>query len=103
MRENIELIESPIGPKTQGLYSENISEGGLFITTNYFFFVGTPVFIRIPLRIGGKLHIIDAHCEVRWVRKKSSSYQILPGIGVTFTEIKDSDVDLIKQFVEELI
>lgn len=78
-------------------FSENLSEGGLFIATHSPREVGALVSIEFTLPgLNYKVCVVG---EVRWTRLFSESSDAPPGMGVRFIEISDEDAKAIRDFV----
>lgn len=79
-------------------FSENLSDGGLFVAT------------YAPRKLGERLHVrfslpglerpIDVHVEVRWLRDYDASAEIVPGFGAAFLDLDDRDRDSIHAFLK---
>lgn len=69
--------------------TNNISEGGVFISTSQVLDIGTK--IRFPLNLPGMLEGEMVEGEVRWVRGAGRAEEnVPPGVGVQFTVISNS-------------
>jgi uncharacterized protein (TIGR02266 family) len=79
-------------------FSENLSDGGLFVAT------------YAPRKLGERLHVrftlpgieraIDAHVEVRWLRPYDAAGEHAPGFGAAFLDLGDADRDAIHAFLK---
>jgi type IV pilus assembly protein PilZ len=70
-------------------FAENISEGGIFISTHAPFDMGTEVDVSFALAMkGGKKKVYRVHCEVRWIRPDSGG-GLPPGMGLKFMDLTD--------------
>jgi uncharacterized protein (TIGR02266 family) len=77
-------------------FAENLSAGGVFIATHKLKPAGSTVELSINLP-GGVT--IRAAGEVRWIRVFNEHSDTPPGMGVRFTEIDDSSVAAIGEFL----
>jgi uncharacterized protein (TIGR02266 family) len=81
-------------------FSDDVSEGGLFIATYALLPVGAKVEVSFWLPSG---HEIIATAEVRWVRdpRRSDDHgHISPGMGVRFTDLSSDHLEAIRTFTE---
>jgi uncharacterized protein (TIGR02266 family) len=79
-------------------FTEDISEGGLFIATYQLKPIGTMV--AFELSLNGQ--IVRAVGEVRWVRDvREESHGVRPGMGLRFTQLEDADREVITAFLRE--
>jgi uncharacterized protein (TIGR02266 family) len=77
--------------------SENLSEGGLFISMYQVLPVGASVDLTIALPGHAP---IKASGTVRWVREHNQfTSDVAPGIGVQFTALRPDDQAFIEQFL----
>ena len=79
-------------------FSENLSEGGVFVATYELRPVGTRLDISMslpnvaePIRMTG---------EVCWQRPYNESNNVPPGIGLRFASIRPEDVTHIREFLK---
>ncbi len=79
-------------------FSENISEGGLFIATHRPKKVGELVDLEFTLP--GVAQKVKAVGEVRWTRVYAESNDAPPGMGVRFVEMSEEDAAAIRAFVQ---
>jgi len=78
-------------------FSEDVSEGGLFIATYDFQPVGTAMRVNFTLPDG---HVVSVAAMVRWVREANpTTSEVMPGMGVQFSELKGEDRDAIHRFL----
>lgn len=77
-------------------FSENISEGGLFIATHSLREVGTRIALTFELPEGRAIH---ATGEVRWVRLYNERSDAPPGLGLSFVDLTPEDAAEISAFV----
>ena len=79
-------------------FTENVSEGGLFVATHCLRKVGTrmPVSFLIP----GRAEPVCAIVEVRWLRTYSESSDAPPGMGLQFVQLATADAAAIRAFVD---
>lgn len=81
-------------------FSDDISEGGLFIATYSLLPIGSTLEISFGLPTGDE---IVATGEVRWVRdprRDDPDAQVSPGMGVRFTTIKPEHLAAIRSFMQ---
>jgi uncharacterized protein (TIGR02266 family) len=76
--------------------SLDLSTGGLFVATYQLKPVGTRVAVSLVLPGG---HAVWAKGLVRWVREPQGD-DVVPGLGVEFTEIDPADLEAIKHFCQ---
>ncbi len=81
-------------------FTGNISEGGLFISTNNPMEVGSK--IKVKLTLPGIDQPVELDAEVRWVRDIDVSDEGLPpGMGVRFLNIPEDIKKAIQDFIKE--
>lgn len=79
-------------------FTENLSEGGVFVATHLI----KPVGERLELTI----HLPDSDAvirglgEVRWLRTYSEQSNVPPGMGVRFVELEPGSLEAIERFLE---
>lgn len=73
-------------------FSEDLSEGGLFIATYQGAKLGTELELTFELPTG---HVVKTKGVVRWLRDGER-----PGVGVQFQDLSDEDLKIIKTFVK---
>ncbi|MFW6050170.1 MAG: TIGR02266 family protein [Myxococcota bacterium] len=79
-------------------FTEDISEGGLFLATYQLEPIGTAMEITFHLPDG---HIVRARGQVRWVRDpRDESPGAPPGMGIQFEELLPEDRRAIQAFIE---
>lgn len=80
-------------------FSENVSEGGLFIATYTLLPVGTEVALTFVLQDELPLFV---HGFVRWVRDPDdlATSPVPPGMGVEFTDLGDAEKQRLQAFIE---
>jgi len=94
-------LDVDIGFESEGNFSvgfsEDISEGGLFVATYDLLPVGTRLRVNFTLPDG---HVVSVSCEVRWVREYNArTPERMPGMGVQFLELRDEDRAAVERFV----
>ena len=79
-------------------FSENVSEGGLFVATYRLMPLGTDVALTFVLP---DEYPVFVHGVVRWLRdpRDQSASDMPPGMGIEFTELKDSERARIQAYV----
>jgi uncharacterized protein (TIGR02266 family) len=81
-------------------FSDDVSEGGLFIATYTLLPVGSKVEVSFWLPSG---HEVTASAEVRWVRDTHHSDDhghVSPGMGVRFVGLSSDHLSAIRHFME---
>lgn len=79
--------------------TSDISEGGLFVATHSLPPIGSEIVLRFSLPAGPELR---ARGVVRWLRDASETDAAAPpGIGVQFRALADSDLSLIRAYIDE--
>jgi uncharacterized protein (TIGR02266 family) len=78
-------------------FSENLSEGGLFVATHVTKPVGSTVELVLTLPDGGPPIAVTG--EVRWVREYSETSDTGPGLGVRFIMLSSGSVERIRAFL----
>ncbi len=78
-------------------FTENISEGGLFVATQAPFELGTK--IDLVLNLAGRLGKEPIPCVVRWIRPDTGG-GLPPGMGLEFAGISEEAREQIVEFVE---
>jgi uncharacterized protein (TIGR02266 family) len=81
-------------------FSDDVSEGGLFIATYTLLPVGSKLEVSFWLPSG---HEVICTAEVRWVRDTRSSDDhghVSPGIGVRFTGLTSDHLSAIRHFMD---
>ena len=79
-------------------FTENISSGGVFISTRNLLPIGTELTLKLKLSDGQPP--IDAVGIVRWVRDTEPGSDAAPGIGLQFSNLSDEDRDRINTFID---
>lgn len=79
-------------------FSENISEGGLFVATHSLREVGSE--IEIEFTLPGHEEPIHVATVVRWVRLYSETSDAPPGMGLQFVNVDPVDLEWIRSFVQ---
>jgi uncharacterized protein (TIGR02266 family) len=70
-------------------FTENLSEGGLFVATYFTRPLGSKV--EITVRIPGRAAALVLRGTVRWVRDYSPTSDGYPGMGIQFDSLSASD------------
>ncbi len=79
-------------------FTENISEGGLFVATHCPVPVGTTFPLSFTLQ--GVAEPIQVTCEVRWVRPYHEGLDAPPGLGVRFLDLQPAARSAIQHFLK---
>lgn len=77
-------------------YTEDVSEGGLFVAAWQLLPLGTSVEVEVELPTGYR---IKTRTEVRWHREASENGP-KPGMGLRFLELADADLRAIQTFIK---
>jgi uncharacterized protein (TIGR02266 family) len=80
-------------------FSENISEGGVFIATYHKHELGERH--KVKLSLPGIEQPVEVHVEVRWVREADPAHDVKPGYGLQFVELTDAARAVIERFVRK--
>ena len=80
-------------------FSENISEGGVFVATYHKHKLGDRH--RVLLTLPGLEQPIEVSVEVRWVREADPVHDVKPGYGLQFVELTDAARETIERFVRK--
>lgn len=80
-------------------FTENISEGGLFVATHQIQPVGSTV--TLDFGLPGREERIRAVGEVRWVRVYNDASDVPPGMGIRFADISEEDLAAVREFVAQ--
>lgn len=79
-------------------FTQNISEGGLFIATPKLLPVGTK--IAFTFRVDATTEPVSVYGVVRWLRESSRlTEDAPPGMGVQFSDLPPAIEDRINQFI----
>ena len=82
-------------------FSENISAGGLFVSTYQTLPVGST--FEISFKVPGVERTFEAECEVRWVREYNvTAPDMVPGMGVRFVGLSPEDTQLLDQIIKRV-
>ncbi|MGB0680770.1 MAG: TIGR02266 family protein [Polyangiales bacterium] len=80
-------------------FTEDISEGGLFLSTYDLQPMGTEVVLNFSLPNGVKVEVVGI---VRWLRDTRDAQDgVPPGMGVQFTNMSPEDEEAIQSFVHQ--
>ena len=82
-------------------FSENISEGGLFIATEAPHEIGDELDVELSLMGGGNR--IAQKVVVRWIRPAEAAGGLPAGMGVQFVELTTHQQDALQEFVDSRI
>jgi uncharacterized protein (TIGR02266 family) len=82
-------------------FTQNISEGGLFVATHDYKPIGHETLIRFSLPDQGEPVVVK--CRVCWVREYNSmAPDMIPGMGLRFMDLGPWDAERIQDFCESL-
>jgi uncharacterized protein (TIGR02266 family) len=76
-------------------FTENLSDGGVFVATHVPRPIGCAVSLVIALPDQAP---IRAKGTVAWIREYSEAIDAVPGMGVRFDEVTPDDVNRIREF-----
>lgn len=80
-------------------FTEDVSEGGLFVATYDLQPVGTSMDLEFTLPTA---HTVRVEGEVRWVRDpRDETPDAPPGMGIRFGELRPEDLEAIQSFVRQ--
>ncbi|RME24220.1 MAG: pilus assembly protein PilZ [Deltaproteobacteria bacterium] len=96
-RPLIVLKEQSGRPKTFFGYARNLSRGGMFISSVNPPVPGSRFRICFP-RPDSPERTVSCDCEVVWNRNYSKSSKWLPGMGVKFVDLPESDAEIIDRW-----
>ncbi|MBJ94905.1 MAG: pilus assembly protein [Rickettsiales bacterium] len=82
-------------------FSENISEGGLFIATEAPHQIGDEFQIELALMGGGQK--ISQRAVVRWIRPAEAAGGLPAGMGVQFLELSHHEREALQEFIDSQI
>ncbi len=81
-------------------FSENLSDGGLFVATYNKRKIGERLHVRFTLP--GLEHPISATVEVRWLRDyEPHEASSAPGFGASFVDLDEDDREAIHRFLKK--
>jgi uncharacterized protein (TIGR02266 family) len=78
-------------------FTEDISEGGIFVATSAPFELGEKV--TVNLMLGKQLGLVPVSCEVSWIRPDTGG-GLPPGMGLRFLDLKDEAAEQVRNYVE---
>ncbi len=79
-------------------FSENLSDGGLFVATYAGRRIGERLYVRFTLP--GLESPIEAKVQVRWLREYDVDGSEHPGFGAGFVDLAQGDRELIQRVLE---
>jgi uncharacterized protein (TIGR02266 family) len=79
-------------------FSENISEGGVFVATFREHRLGDR--IDVSFTLPGDDHPLRLHAEVRWIRSQDPHDESPPGYGLQFVDLPDDARVQIERFIK---
>lgn len=77
-------------------FTQDISEGGLFVATHEFLPIGSHVDLELELPGGHKLQVRGV---VKWVRDPRDPGETIPGMGIQFEELAKADREAVNEFM----
>jgi uncharacterized protein (TIGR02266 family) len=80
-------------------FTEDISEGGLFIATYNLFEIGHR--FELEFVMPGQEQPCLALCEVRWIREYNTFSDVMPGMGVRFLNLPRDAERRIQRFIRQ--
>ena len=81
------------------VYTEDISEGGMFIITHISFAVGDLINLKFNIWIDDNCHTVECKAEVRWVRKNNFHDETHDGVGVQFIDLDSTYLNSIQDYI----
>jgi uncharacterized protein (TIGR02266 family) len=81
-------------------FSENISEGGLFVATEAPHPLGTVIEVMLSV-MGGE--VMTLRGEVVWIRPPNARGGLPAGFGLRFMGLRDSEVEQLQKFVDSQV
>ncbi len=78
-------------------FTENVSEGGLFVATQAPFVLGDEVIVHLSL--AGHVGRLPVKCRVKWIRPDTGG-GLLPGMGLEFMDLADDALEQLRTFIE---
>jgi uncharacterized protein (TIGR02266 family) len=78
-------------------FTENLSEGGVFVATHALRKIGSAVDLVIELAQGPTIH---ANGTVRWLRQYSEVNETVPGMGIRFDHLSSEDARRLHEFAK---
>ena len=82
------------------LYTENISEGGMYINTKEPFPAGSEVEILLPLEAESQVRLKGTVASVK--SPVSDMFGHPPGMGIEFKELRDDERQILRDFVKRI-
>jgi uncharacterized protein (TIGR02266 family) len=79
-------------------YTGNISNGGLFISTQHILSEGEKFLLK--LQLPGISESIEVNCEVVWTRAQRETENRPPGMGIRFCEMTKEDRQILSQYLQ---
>ena len=101
LRTKVSLPNQEYSGTVYAMFTENISQKGLFICSYLTFPKGYR--FDIDFELPGpmnKILNIKGTVEVAWVRDEATQKNLLPGMGVKFVEIDDESMEAIERYIE---
>jgi len=80
-------------------YTENLSEGGMYIKTNTPFPIGTKLEITLHLDAGTQIHLKGVVIYIK--RPFSDIFEHPSGMAIEFREINDNDRRILRDFIKK--
>jgi len=80
------------------LYTENLSEGGIYILTNAPFPIGTKLEMALPLDAGTQIHVKGVVIYIK--RPFSDVFEHPSGMAIEFREMTDDDRRILRDFIK---
>jgi len=77
------------------LYTENLSEGGMYITSKEPFPAGSKLEITLPLQVGNRVHLKGIVVNTNRNIGKNP-----PGMGIEFKEVRDDQRMILRNFLK---
>lgn len=80
-------------------FTENVSEGGIFVATDSPLPVGTTFELRID--VPELSHSLAVQGEVRWLREPTD-LDLPRGMGIQFVDIDEHDANVLQRYVNQV-
>jgi len=77
-------------------FTENVSEGGVFVATYQLQELGTEMDVTLKLEDGEEIALSGV---VRWVRLPSDDISVQPGMGLQFNSLDERTAAKIEKFI----
>ena len=98
----VEIRSNSYGNKTDKMFCENISRGGLFCIGSGNYPLGSQLHLSfsVPLE---KEYKVEATCEVKWLRSENVMEQKLPGVGFEFIDLAPQNRKVLNEYLGRVL